>query len=218
MNLQRIDVYATPIWMIDIPELEPYLELMIEKIRNLRSNASTDLKQKSNRKGWHSDLDILEYKEFSFLKNTLIKSSKSCFDDYGIDSGDRVFSFSGWANVHDMGGHNTSHVHPGSWLSGTIYLKTPEGAGKLFFEDPRQSMRMEHIPLKKDLPKIPVRSRGRFHVHPKACRLIMFPSWFEHGVEAAECDERISVAFNITPIQLRKMQHEALEKIKNNCI
>lgn len=214
MNLERIDVYATPIWVIDLDILEPHLESMITAIHEIRVNASKDIKQKSNRYGWHSDLEILEHPAFSALKKALINTSKAALDDYGVDAEDRVFSFAGWANVHDRGGYNTSHVHPGSWLSGTFYLKTPEGAGRIFFEDPRQALRMESVPLKKNLPKNPARARGRFYVNPKPCRLVMFPSWFEHGVESAECDERISLAFNITPVQLRQAQQEILNKFK----
>lgn len=177
---------------------------MIEAVRALRACASNDVKQKSNRHGWHSDLEILEHRAFKNLKIALVQSTKAAFDDYGIEPEDRVFSFAGWANVHDRGGYNTSHVHPGSWISGTFYLSTPEGAGRLYFEDPRQALRMEHVPLKKDLPKDPARARGRFFVSPKPCRLVMFPSWFEHGVESADCEERISIAFNVTPVQQRQ--------------
>jgi uncharacterized protein (TIGR02466 family) len=214
MKLERVDVYATPIWVIDLTTLEPYLESMISSIHEIRSKAPGDIKQKSNRNGWHSDLEILEHPSFAELKKTLISISRTALDDYGVDAEDRVFSFAGWANVHDQGGYNTSHVHPGSWLSGTFYLKTPEGAGRLFFEDPRQALRMENVPLKKNNPNLPARARGKFYVNPKPCRLVMFPSWFEHGVESAECNERISLAFNISPVQLRQAQQEALSKIK----
>jgi len=210
MQPQRINIYATPIWVIDLPHLEKDLEIMISGVRRLRNEAKCDIKQKSNRYGWHSDLEILEQSEFKTLKQSLIQVSKAALDDYGIDPEDRVFSFAGWANVHDRGGYNTSHVHPGSWLSGCFYIKTPEGAGRIFFEDPRQALRMEHVPLKKDLPKDPLRARGRFYVSPKPGRLVMFPSWFEHGVESADCEERISLAFNITPVQMRQSQQKSL--------
>jgi uncharacterized protein (TIGR02466 family) len=213
MKLERVDVYATPVWVIDLKIMENELESMISSIYELRSQAASDIKQKSNRNGWHSDLEILENPSFAVLKKTLINVSRMALDDYGVDAGDRVFSFAGWANVHDRGGYNTSHVHPGSWLSGTFYLKTPEGSGRLFFEDPRQALRMESVPLKKNLPITPARARGRFYVNPKPCRLVIFPSWFEHGVESAECDERISLAFNISPVQLRQSQQEALSRI-----
>jgi uncharacterized protein (TIGR02466 family) len=214
MSLQRLDVYASPIWMLDLPEMEPHLAEMISCIHRLRSTASKDLRQKSNRNGWHSGLEILEYPEFQKLKKCLIQASRMAFEDYGVDPEDRVFNFAGWANVHDRGGYNTSHVHPGSWISGSFYLKVPEGSGKLFFEDPRQAIRMEHIPLKKNLVKDPLRARGRFNIQPKPCRVVMFPSWFEHGVDSADCDERISIAFNVTPVQIRQKQQQALVNLK----
>lgn len=216
MELQRLDVFATPIWVIDLLHLESKVDGMVSTIHKLRDEAPPDLKQKSNRFGWHSNLEILEHPSFQTLKQALVNVTRTAFNDYGIDPQDRVFSLAGWANVHDRGGYNTSHVHPGSWLSGTFYLKTPEGAGSIYFEDPRQALRMEHVPLKKVLSKEPLRARGRFTVKPKPCRLVLFPSWFEHGVESAECDERISLAFNVTPVQIRQSQQQALAKLKLN--
>ena len=215
MQIERVDVYATPIWMVDLKQLENQIEPMIAEVRKLRAEASSDIRQKSNKNGWHSELDILEQPAFKNLKAALIQATKVVFDDYGIDPEDRVFSFAGWANVHDRGGYNTSHVHPGSWVSGTFYLATPEGAGRIFFEDPRQALRMENVPLKKPLPQNPARARGKFYINPKPCRLVMFPSWFEHGVESADCEERISIAFNVTPVQIRQSQQQALAKLRS---
>lgn len=181
---------------------------MIEKILLLRNEADSEIKQKSNRNGWHSDLRILELQEFYPLKKKLIEISKAVLKDYGVDPGNRVVSFAAWANVHDQGGYNVSHVHPGSWISGSFYLKVPEGSGRIYFEDPRQATRMEHIPLGKSDEKKnnPLYSRGKFNVTPKEMMMVMFPGWFEHGVEHSEASNRISIAFNVTPVQMTQDQ------------
>jgi uncharacterized protein (TIGR02466 family) len=215
MNVQRIETYATPVWIATLENLLPHKQAMIDETVRLRKEADESIKQKSNRNGWHSDLRILENPKFVPLKNTLQNLSRQILVDYGANTEDRVFSFAGWANVHDKGGYNVSHVHPGSWISGSIYLKVPEGAGRLFFEDPRQATRMEHIPLLQDRNKDPMRSRGKFYVTPKEMMVVMFPGWFEHGVEDCECDQRISVAFNITPVQIRQGQLDQLRKLEN---
>jgi uncharacterized protein (TIGR02466 family) len=208
INVKRVDTYATPIWIVELENLKQHQQKMIDRVIQLRAEASSDIKQKSNRNGWHSDLKILEEEEFKPLKANLVDISRTVFDDYGIDPKDGVFSVAGWANVHDFGGYNVSHVHPGSWLSGSFYLKVPEGAGKLFFDDPRAALRMEHVPLKDKnlLSKDPVRSRGKFYVTPRDMLLVLFPAWLEHGVEDCKCDQRISIAFNVTPVQIRTSQ------------
>lgn len=216
INVQRIDTYATPIWIVELGGLKKYQDAMIQKVNKLRETAEDDIRQKSNRNGWHSDLKILEEPEFRPLKQELVGITKAVFDDYGIDPRDGVFSVAGWANVHDHGGYNVSHVHPGSWISGSFYLKVPDGAGRIFFDDPRIAIRMEHIPLKdkSDLPKEPIRSRGKFYVTPREMLLVLFPAWLEHGVEDCKCDQRISIAFNVTPVQIRQPQLIQLQNLK----
>lgn len=46
-------------------------------------------------------------------------------------------------------------------------------------------------------------SRKRLRVEPRELQLVMFPSWLEHGVDECECDERISIAFNVQPVLAR---------------
>jgi uncharacterized protein (TIGR02466 family) len=218
LNIQRVDTFASPIWMMGLEDLKIHRDMMVKKIMQLRAEADASLKQKSNRNGWHSDLRILELPEFQHLKKKLIEISKVVLKDYGIDPGNRVVSFAAWANVHDKGGYNVSHVHPGSWISGSFYLNVPEGSGRIYFEDPRQATRVEHIPLGKmeDKKNNPLYSRGKFNVLPKEMMLVMFPGWFEHGVEHSEAENRISIAFNITPIQMTEEQLQKLSKLANN--
>jgi len=215
MNVQRIETYATPIWITNLDSLIPFQNAMIDEIERQRKEADDSIKQKSNRNGWHSDLRILENPVFKPLRTILQDLSRKILVDYGANAEDRVFRFAGWANVHDKGGYNVSHVHPGSWISGSFYLKVPEGAGRLFFEDPRQATRMEHIPLLPERNNEPMRARGKFNIIPKEMMVVMFPGWFEHGVEDCECEQRISIAFNITPVQIRQGQLDQLRKLEN---
>jgi hypothetical protein len=43
-------------------------------------------------------------------------------------------------------------------------------------------------------------SRGRVYIEPKPLMIVIFPSWLKHGVESADCEGRISIAFNISPM------------------
>jgi uncharacterized protein (TIGR02466 family) len=213
MNVQRIETYPTPIWISNLDSLIPFQNAMIDEIERQRKEADDHIKQKSNRNGWHSDLRILENPVFKPLRIVLHDLSRKILVDYGANTEDRVLRIGGWANVHDKGGYNVSHVHPGSWISGSFYLKVPEGAGRLFFKDPRQATRMEDIPLLPERNNEPMRTRGKFNISPKEMMVVMFPGWFEHGVEECECEQRISIAFNITPVQIRPGQLDQLRKL-----
>ena len=199
MPMNRIDAFATPIWVEDLTELASHRERLIQSIRELRARSDRELERKSNRNGWRSSGNLLELAGFEPLRERLIPSIKSALEDYGVRSGSLAFTVPAWANVHDRGGDNVSHVHGGCWLSGAVYLAAPPGSGRLYFTDPRPAALMEHLPLRPDRPQTPSRARERFVAQPRDLLLILFPSWLPHGVEQSDCDERISIAFNVQP-------------------
>ena len=42
-----------------------------------------------------------------------------------------------WVNSLDPGGSHSGHIHPHCVLSGTYYVRVPDGASSIKFEDPR---------------------------------------------------------------------------------
>jgi uncharacterized protein (TIGR02466 family) len=99
-----------------------------------------------------------------------------------------------WVNVMAEGGSHTSHIHPNSVLSGTYYVKVPEGAGPIVFEDPRLPMLMAAPPRRKSAPR-----EFRTHVSetPEAGTLLLWESWLRHEVPLNRAEgHRISVSFN----------------------
>lgn len=99
-----------------------------------------------------------------------------------------------WINILGEGGHHSGHIHPGSVLSGTIYIAMPKDAGDIRFEDPRLAMMMGAPPESDDAPED---SRRFVYITPKAGELIMWESWLRHEVMPNRTEEpRISVSFN----------------------
>ena len=196
--MKRLDAFATPVWVEDLPELAPHRERMVQAVRALRA-AESGLKSYSTRGGWHSGDDLFGHPEFAVLRDRLVPVIRAVLGDYGVEPGRLSFKLPAWANVHDRGGHNVSHVHPGAWLSGTVYLSVPPGAGRVYFDDPRPAAVMESLPRRPDFQPPPAHARGKFFAQPRDLMVVMFPSWLPHGVEPCECDERISVAFNVDP-------------------
>jgi uncharacterized protein (TIGR02466 family) len=99
-----------------------------------------------------------------------------------------------WVNVMLEGGHHTSHIHPNSVISGTYYVKVPQGAGPIVYEDPRLAMMMAAPPRKASAPR-----QFKSHVSetPKAGTLLLWESWLRHEVPLNRAaGERISVSFN----------------------
>ena len=101
-----------------------------------------------------------------------------------------------WANVSNKHSYNNLHIHPGSQVSGVLYIKAPEDSGDIVFVNPLSlSSKMasldgnkeEHTPYNTD----------RWYVSPTRGRLILFTSYIGHEVRVNETHyDRMSIAFN----------------------
>ncbi|MEO1733253.1 MAG: TIGR02466 family protein [Pseudomonadota bacterium] len=99
-----------------------------------------------------------------------------------------------WINILPEGGIHTSHIHPHSVISGTMYVAMPDGASALKLEDPRHAMMMA-APARLKTAR---RDRQPFvYIAPKVGDVLLWESWLRHEVpmNMAE-DDRISVSFN----------------------
>lgn len=99
-----------------------------------------------------------------------------------------------WINILPEGGIHTSHIHPHSVISGTTYVKMPEGAPALKLEDPRSQMMMAAPARRKDARE---EMQQFVYVKPAVGDVLLWESWLRHEVpmNMAE-DDRISVSFN----------------------
>jgi uncharacterized protein (TIGR02466 family) len=99
-----------------------------------------------------------------------------------------------WINILPEGGVHTSHIHPHSVVSGTVYVAMPEGASAIKFEDPRHAMMMAAPPRKAKAARI---NQSFIYHAPQPGDVLLWESYLRHEVpmNMAE-DERISVSFN----------------------
>ncbi|MCF2905675.1 2OG-Fe(II) oxygenase family protein [Octadecabacter sp. CECT 8868] len=99
-----------------------------------------------------------------------------------------------WINILPEGGIHTSHIHPHSVISGTTYVKMPEGASALKLEDPRSQMMMAAPSRKKDCRE---ELKQFVYVRPAVGDVLLWESWLRHEVPMNMSeDDRISVSFN----------------------
>lgn len=99
-----------------------------------------------------------------------------------------------WVNVLEPGGSHTGHIHPHCVLSGTYYVRVPDGASSLKFEDPRLPMMMAAPAPREDADE---EHRRFVYVAPKAGDLLLWESWLRHEVTPNRAaSSRVSVSFN----------------------
>jgi uncharacterized protein (TIGR02466 family) len=100
----------------------------------------------------------------------------------------------GWAVVYRNGGSLRPHTHHDSAWSGVYYVEAgnPGGdgtadAGYLQLLDPRPAAIARHV------------SEGSHRIRPAAGRMVAFPGWLPHSVQATAADDsmRIAIAWNV---------------------
>lgn len=147
---------------------------------------------KTNQYGWHSTTDMHTRAEFKDLVDLLYQMQFEIYQQEGLASEPLLGNM--WANINYPGASNAMHIHPNSLWSGAYYVTADANSGNIYFEDPRAVSLMS---MPKRTVEQPVNQRRIIESVPQTGRLIMFPSWVNHGVRENLSDKtRISVSFN----------------------
>jgi len=144
----------------------------------------------------YASLDDLPRRDpaFADLAKVLTKHAAMFAADLAFDLARKPRLDSLWVNLLKPGAHHTSHLHPHSILSGTLYVDVPEGSGSIRFEDPRSGLMMAAPPRRAD-------ARDELQpfatVVPRRGLLLLWESWLRHEVlpGTAKAD-RLSISFN----------------------
>ena len=118
------------------------------------------------------------------------------FEDISIDT--MKFSLYYLFNKITLGGEHSLHAHPQSILSGVFYLKIPESAPPIIFNDPRDHYKYIQYPVKFGNPREMYKLLPEYVINPPEGLMLIWPIWLEHQVPASKCsEERIAIAFNV---------------------
>ena len=96
-----------------------------------------------------------------------------------------------WYTIMNKGSRVHRHRHEGSVVSGTLFLKMPEGSHGLAFSNPTIPYRMYE--------KINQSNESNEYAHLMEVQegdLLIYPSWLEHFVPPIDCDDRITISFD----------------------
>ena len=102
-----------------------------------------------------------------------------------------------WGIVMESGGYQTSHAHPGGWLSGVYYVSLPDDLGP---DETQPTGWIQFGEARDDLyhRTTPVRNL----VRPAEGLLVLFPSFFWHSTIPTHTHlERVSLAFDIQRVR-----------------
>ena len=200
----RVKVGILPLfstWIYQCDNGPVHLNADLEELARTLMADSKNATRRTNFGGWHYAFDLFELKEqvvqeFRSQMEQHVQAFLNHFRPEERKKKDQ-FRLRGCININNPGDFNTLHSHPGCFLSATYYVKVPAGmkGGEIYFRDPRGPAVAMYETPGIDLPW--VGSGLGIPVTPATGKLLIFPSWLEHRVEAFAGDgERISIAFN----------------------
>jgi uncharacterized protein (TIGR02466 family) len=129
--------------------------------------------------------------DFDDLKRILDKHAAAFAKETQMDLGGRRPKLDSiWVNILKPGGGHSGHIHPHSIISGTVYIRVPEGSGALKLEDPR-------LPMMMAAPTRTGDAQPFHYAEPAKGTIFMWESWLRHEViPNAASSDRISISFN----------------------
>jgi uncharacterized protein (TIGR02466 family) len=186
--------FPTPIWW---DNLSFDNKLLLSYCNDLQQQDPKG-RELSNFGGWQS-CDLLR-QDSLILQNfasTIEEAIQSCAGDYGIDNSKHKLVVANlWFSVNNELDYNQVHIHGGSFLSGTYYLKVPDGAGEIvFYRNYMEEHFITSIPAQ--LEQITDINASTCRYQPRENKFVIFPSYVQHSVLPSKEGERISLSFNI---------------------
>ena len=206
-------LFETPLIVAQFTDTAPLNAALLRAIEE-RFNADPQGVAISNRLGWHSDRQMLDWggDPAGRLARAVVELANTHCGDIG-GKGRRRFVWvpEMWANISGKGASNQLHTHPGSFWSAVYYVddgylgSTDQRlGGELELEDPRLPMVNMEAPDLRFRPsyKAPP-AVHEIAIRPSTGRLLMFPSWLRHGVKPYfGTGRRVSIAINLTAVRL----------------
>lgn len=137
---------------------------------------------------------LYEAPEFAELAAIIMTEVRAFADALGINRQDYPFRFVDcWFNVYGPKDGQEGHVHPNSVISGSYYLKAPEGCSGIMFHAPMSDTM--YVPPYREFNALNVQG-AEMPVQEGA--LVLFRSWLKHSVRPSPAaEERISISFNL---------------------
>ena len=191
-----LDLWPTKLVRRHLPGFEEPTQAMVKLIRDMErvnKNLTTDYLA--------PDFFNQDHPAVNWLRDHVNATVVDYLRAIGIDY-DVKWLIQGWPNVNRLGDYHDAHNHPGSYLSGTFYLKVPT------VKEPmrnRDDVRPSHITFYDPRPGINMNSISKdpyvdpeFTVLPEPGLLMIWPAFLNHFIHPNLSKEtRVTVSFNI---------------------
>ena len=124
------------------------------------------------------------------FKDNILKFTKKYAESSGFELYNEIKN--SWFNIQNEGSILNNHTHPGSVLSGVIFLKVDNSSSPIYFFNPNPMLDFTNYIDTEYYYEY-------YYFNPQLGTLLLFPSWLKHGSNKVEnkSNERISISFNV---------------------
>jgi uncharacterized protein (TIGR02466 family) len=194
MTGERQDWFPTSIWHFDLIEHQLLNQKLAQAIYAEQKKDRQGVNW-SNSLGWHSAANLHLKTELQEIARLARENALIVGEEIGWDLKNFTMEITScWAVVNGKFASNFVHNHPNSVLSAVYYVKAAENCGGIFFRDARDVAHM-FVPTIAELSPWTLQ---KVTYAATEGRMIIFPSWLNHGVETnLSEEERICISFNI---------------------
>lgn len=188
-------LFPSQVWHTTLSNASTLNQALMAEIAALRTTVNSV--KKSNELGWHSPTNMHKREAFRPLCDSIHAMASVVADSMKLRNDRRLVIEAFWVNANPTHAYNALHEHPHSVLSGVYYVQVDDKSGRLRFRDPRDAKRMNPWAVDSSA-QLDQRHWDRVPYKPEPGKLILFPGWLEHDVEANQSHaERISISFNL---------------------
>ena len=188
----KTDLWATPVWHIDLPGIDPTL---ITKEAYERRSEDPDL-DPARSGGYNSSIirQAMAKPETKRLCDLIVRLAQPIYEDFGYEHLPKVTGF--WVNIFGTNDYTESHNHPKYTMSAVYWAQIPKNSGDLLLHNRVEN---DYIQMTWGGSRDNKYNTTRVRYPAVAGRLVIFPAWVTHSVERnLSTEDRISLAFNIS--------------------
>lgn len=196
-NLQMLFPSTVQITDLDADQAQALNEKLLRGIERVRA-----VTPNGRPKSWASTVyttlnsadQLHQMDEFAELHKIILHESGRFADILHIDHRNYPLRVTDcWFNIYGPKDGQEIHNHANNIISGSYYVKAPEGCSGLMFH----SMRYD-LMLAPPLTGLDELNQTVAELGVREGRMVLFPSWLKHSVRPSpNADERISISFNI---------------------
>tara|TARA_R100000234_G_scaffold108073_1_gene79364 strand:- start:63 stop:668 length:606 start_codon:yes stop_codon:yes gene_type:complete len=196
-QIQSEYLFPTQVVTGQLPDFQNIQQPLVDWMYDYKEK-NNDIARISNKGGWQSkSKEVFTDKGFKPFEKAIIGCVNELCMEFRLAQPLRLMQM--WININGPNSYNVSHRHPGSILSGVLWVKQTAEMGRFVFDNMDNGYRDALLLTNTDVKHLLDHKMPPEYVPMyKDGTMIIFPSGLTHRVEINETTEdRLTLSFNI---------------------